>query len=132
MSDFRDNYIKAREIIAIELKKKYNLIESYRENDRLTLDSSTHSIHLTFYVPDGDEVSISEKGKEPGYGQTFMGYFFDKYPKIEDIEQNLKKIFTTPVKKGIDQYSVTSQYTYFKDKINFLEHEHPQLFQLIV
>lgn len=93
MAEFRDNYIKAREIIADELKEKYNLVESYREYDRLTLDSTTHSIHFTFYVPDGDEVYISKKGKQPADGESFRDLFYNEYPSFEKGNEELQKLF---------------------------------------
>jgi hypothetical protein len=131
MSEFRDNYFKAREIVADELKQKHNLVESYRDENRLTLDSSKYSIHLTFYVPDGDEISVSIKGKQPGEdGQNFMGYLFDQYPKLDDIDKALKEIFTKLPKKA-SPYSIDNLYIHFNDKIRFLENHYPHFFSTI-
>ena len=123
--DFRKNYLEARELVAKELKEKYNLVESYRDNDRLTLDSSNYSIHLTFFVPDGDNVSVSEKGKESGYGKSFMNIVAQKFPKRDEMISFLKILFS-----DTKPYDYTSQTIKRKlqKKIIFFEQQFPEYF----
>jgi hypothetical protein len=97
--DFRQAYFEAREIIAQELKKKYNLIESYKEYDCITLDSSKFSIHLTFIVPDGDDVYISKKGYEWYEGKSYKDFLFDKYPNDDERLMATRKIFKNSTRK---------------------------------
>lgn len=125
MSDFRENYLKAREVVAEELKRKYNLIESYSDNDRLTLDSTNYSIHLTFYLPEGENVSISEKGKEPGYGYSFMQIVFEKYPKRNEMILFLKELFSE-----LNQFDYSFQTIKEKllKKSEFIQKQHPEYF----
>jgi hypothetical protein len=93
MSDFRENYFKARDNVAKELIDKYDLKESLREYDCLTLDSTSHSIHLTFVIPEGDEVYISKKGMKWTGGKSYREFLFAMYPTIEDRISATKNIF---------------------------------------
>ena len=124
MTDYRENYFIAREIVANELKQKYNLIESYKDDNCLTLDSATSSIHLTFIIPDGDDVYISEKGKEWFTGKNFMYYVFKKFPLIDEAETELKKIFLDQSESTKDahfDYSVKRLERTFRKIIQYLE-----------
>lgn len=128
MTDYRQNYLDAREIVANELKKKYNLIESHRDNDRLTLDSNTHSIHLTFYIPDGNNVSVSEKGKEPAYGHNFMYYLFDKYPNDDERAKELRELYKNCRATSHFDYSIESIYDNLTIMASFINRHYPNFF----
>jgi hypothetical protein len=128
MNDFRENYLIAREIVARELIEKYKLVESYKDNERLTLDSTNHSIHLTFYIPDGNDVFISEKGKEPAYGHSFMYYLFEKYPKNEERTKILKELYKNCRASSHFDFSLESIQDNLTIMTNFISHYSPHFF----
>lgn len=101
MSDFRENYFKARDAVAIELKKKYNFIETHRDNNRLTLDSSSRSFHLSFYLPDGKDLFITKKGELPNSNESFLAYVFKHYDNdISKAQNALKETFSSLANLG--------------------------------
>jgi hypothetical protein len=120
MSDFRENYLKAREVIANELKEKCHFIVTTNEYDCLTIDTSTSSIHLTFIIPDGDEIYISEKGKEWFMGKSFKDFLFEKYPidaeRIETIRQLFQECSRLPFSYETEEIKCS-----FRTKLNFLQ-----------
>jgi len=126
MDNFRENYFVAREIVAQELIQKYNLVESYKDDDRLTLDSTNYSIHLTFNIPEGENITVSEKGREPGYGRSFMDMVFQKYPERNDMIIFLKDLFD-----NIEQYDYTTKTIKKKliKKTQFIENQFPEYFK---
>jgi len=126
--DFRENYFKARELVAKELTEKYHLIESYRDNDRLTLDSDNYSIHFTLYVPDGNDLSISEKGKHPSDGHSFMHYLFEQFPNHEESSAVLKELYKNSRATSDFDYSVESLQDDFIIMTNFISRYHPHFF----
>lgn len=123
MDDLRANYFKARDIISQELKQKYNLIETYKDNNRLTLDNNIYSFHLTLYTPDGENISISRRGEEPAYGKSFMHFVCLKYPDREDMIDFLKKLSS-----DTSDYLPSIEYKLHK-KTTFLTKEFPQYFE---
>jgi hypothetical protein len=128
--DFRQAYFEAREIIAQELKKKYNLIESFKDDNRLTLDSSKHSIHFTFYIPDGKDLNITKKGEMPDSDHSFLSYVFRlNQNDIQKTQNNLKVIFE-PL-DNIDEKDFYSSDVIIKSyqiEIQFLTDYFPYLF----
>lgn len=126
--DFRENYFKARELVAKELMEKYHLIESYRDNDRLTLDSNDYSVHLTFYVPDGNDVFISEKGKEPSDGHSFIHYLFEQFPNDDESSAMLKDLYkSSRATSGFDS-SIESLQDDFMIRINLISQYYAHFF----
>jgi hypothetical protein len=123
--DFRENYFKARELVAEELIEKYHLIESYRDNDRLTLDSDNYSIHFTLFVPDGKNVSISKKGEEPSDGHSFTHYLIEKFPNAEERSIILKEASKNSRATSHFDYSVESIQDYFMIRINLISQYYP-------
>jgi hypothetical protein len=128
MSNLRQNYIEAREIIANELKEKYNLVETINEYDCLTLDSNIFSIHLTFIVPDGDEVFISEKGKQWFNGKSFKDLLFEKYPIDSERLKILNQIFNGTSRHPYS-YETVEIISSFRAKLNFIE---DSLFEIFI
>ena len=128
MNDFRENYLIARGIVAKELIEKYNLIESYKDNERLTLDSTSYSIHLTFYVPDGNDVTISEKDKKPAYGHSFMYYLFEKYTKDEERTKALKELYKNSRASSHFDFSIESIQDNLTIMTNFISNHYPHFF----
>lgn len=120
MNDFRENYFEAREIVAKELIEKYNLTESTNEYDCLTLDSSNYSIHLTFIVPDGDEVYMSEKTKEWYTGKSFYSFMLEKYPDDEKRKSVTHELFKSMSNFDTYDYSVERLTRSFLIQIIFL------------
>jgi len=120
MDNFRENYFVAREIVARELKEKYNLVESYREYDCLTLDSTANSIHLTFVIPEGDEVYITEKGKGWFMGKSFKDLLSETHPNDSLKTEAIKQIF-----KGCSRhphsYKTEEIESTFRAKLIFLQ-----------
>ena len=101
MTDFRENYFEAREIVAQELKEKYNLVESYKDDNRLTLDSSNHSIHLTFYIPDGINFLISKNGEHPLSKDSYLGHISQGKSNMPD---NLKGSLMQVIEAYVQNY----------------------------
>ncbi|MCT4638612.1 MAG: hypothetical protein N4A72_13005 [Bacteroidales bacterium] len=122
--DFRQAYFEAREIIAQELKKKYNLIESFKDDNKLTLTSSKCSIHLSFNIPDGTDVSIT-KYKENDVNDSFMGLVVKKYPNLQEMGNYLKEAF-----KPRESYNTNFDYiiSSIKTKVKFIEENFSFLF----
>lgn len=120
MTDFRENYLQAREIVAEELKQKFNLIETYKEYDCITLDSSTNSIHLTFIVPDGDEIYISGKGEEWFKGKSFKNILFERYPLDNERTEAIKKVFQGSTRHPFS-FKVEEIKSSFRSKLDFLQ-----------
>lgn len=126
-SNFRENYFKARDNVAHELKEKYNLIESYRGSESLTLDSSNYSIHLTFCVPDGDEIYISEKGKAWYSGKSFRDFLYEKHPTPPDNTEAIKKIFKGSLRAPYSFEEEDIKFS-FQAKLHFLKENYPEMF----
>jgi len=123
MSDFREAYFKAREEFAENLKQKYNRTESHKDDNRLTLDCSNYSIHLTFDIPEGDDINVTDHNNE-FYNDSFMGLVVKKYPNTKEMGVRLKSLFKT-----IDFFDSSYEYIHsslFK-KIKFIEEEYPTL-----
>ncbi|MCG8573516.1 MAG: hypothetical protein MI810_01410 [Flavobacteriales bacterium] len=128
MTDFRENYLKARKIIAEEIKSKHNLVESYQDENRLTLNSSNHSIHLTFYVPDTEDIVISDIGTEPGHGKDFKYYLFEKYPNNDERAKILKGLYKDSRSSGNFDFSVESIEDSLRIMIGFMSKNYPSFF----
>jgi len=130
MDNFRENYFVAREIVARELKEKYNLVESYKDDNRLTLDGTKYSIHLTFYIPDGNNVFISEKGKEPLSKDSYFGHISGINYTMNEIDQVLKinasKFDSLP--KETHEFDTLNILRYFHICLAFFETEYPNYF----
>lgn len=120
MNNFRENYFIAREIVAQELMEKYNFIESYRDDERLTLDNANLSLHFTFYVPDGDEVYVSDKGKEWFAGRSFRDLLYEKYPIDFERLEARKQIFQKSSREPFS-YEIEEIKSSFRAKLNFLK-----------
>ena len=119
-NQIRQEYLLAREIVAKELIEKYHLIESYRDDERLTLDGINYSIHLTFYLPDGDDVYLTKKGNLPSWDTSFYSYPLKKFP-----DEGLRKLETTKLFKPISHfehfdYSLERLTESFKIQAHFL------------
>ncbi len=130
MSDFRKNYFEAREVVAQELKEKYNLVESYKDDNRLTLDSSNHSIHLIFYVPDGINFSISKKGEHPLSKDSYFGHISqgkDNMNEIEEVLKNNASLFPV-ISKDLEKYEVLNNIRFFHICLAFFESEYSKYF----
>ena len=80
MTDYREEYKTAREQVAQILQDQFGLKLSFKDNNRLTLEGGKYCVHFTFYIPDGDGVSITEKGADLRFARTFIDYLFDQYP----------------------------------------------------
>lgn len=112
--DYSKNYLDAREIVAQELIEAYGFVESYRDDERLTLDSTNYSFHLTFYVPEGDKLYVSKKSTD-GLGKSFQGLVYEKYPDPAHSKIVLKEIFT-----GLSHLTENESFTEFAIKESFL------------
>lgn len=127
MFDLRENYLDAREVVANELKEKYGLIESYKDHERLTLDSTNYSIHLTFIVPDGDEVYISEKDEKWFTGKSFKDLLFEKCPNDSTRTEMTKQIFKGSSRHPYSFKTGEIEFTY-RAKLRFLQTLFPEKF----
>ncbi|XOV68572.1 MAG: hypothetical protein ACFHU9_05210 [Fluviicola sp.] len=130
MSDFRENYFKARDTVAKELIVKYNLEESYRDENRLTLDSTNHSIHLTFYVPDGKGLNITSKGDLPRSDMSFMAHVFMlTQDNLKEVQLLLKEAYKSL--EGTTESEMYTENTVIESyliEIDFLNHHFPHYF----
>ena len=120
MTDYRENYLIAREIVVNELKEKYNFIVTTNQYDCLTIESFESSIHLTFIIPDGDEVYVSEKGKEWFTGKSFKDLLYEKYPVDTERTKSLKQIFRDSSRHPFS-YEIEEIKSSFRAKLNFLQ-----------
>jgi hypothetical protein len=122
-AEIRQEYLKARAIIANYLREKYNLIESYNDTQRLTLDSKAYSIHFIFYVPDMPEIYVSKKGTEASSNNSFMHHIFNRFPSLKEAETELKKLFSDGVEttENSFDYSAERLETTFRKKIKYFE-----------
>jgi hypothetical protein len=129
MNDLRENYFIAREIVAKELKQRYDLVESYKDDNRITLNSTNHSIHLTFYVPDGLDFSISKKGEPALSKDSYFGHISNN-KTLAEIDEVLNKNASKfePLPKAFDEYETKVILRYFHICISFFETEYPQYF----
>lgn len=129
MTDFRENYFIAREIVANELKEKYSLIESYKDEDRLTLDSSNHSVHFILYLQDGLSFSISNKGKMPLTKDSYFGHIaHGRTLKEIDVLLVYNATKFEPISKEIDGFKYKDIVRYFYICLLYFETEHPEFF----
>lgn len=128
--DFRENYFKARKIVANELKERYKLVESYSDNERLTLDSSNYSIHLTFYVPDGKDLYITEKGSLPHSNNSFLAYAFSiNQNNVSKTQVTLNEIYKPMGKIREDElYLSETIIKSYRLEIEFLQRRNPEFF----
>lgn len=125
MNQFRDNYFKARDIIAQELKQKYKLTESYKDENNLSLDFFNFSLEITFFIPEGIDINISNH-KNEFYNDSFMGLVLKKYPNIKEMGIKLKSLFKT--KDHFDS-DFSFIYSSLSNKIKFVENEYAELFK---
>ena len=86
MSEYRDAYLKVREILADELKEKYNFIPIHNTSRCLMLKNEIATIHITFDTPDGDDIHITDS-KTPDLNDSFMGLVIRKYPDLDDMKR---------------------------------------------
>ena len=130
MNDFRENYFIARDIVAKELIEKYNLVESYKDNERLTLDSNAYSIHFIFYIPDPPEIFISKKGKLPLTKDGYFGHITNAKKTMNEIDKALKSnaLKLEPLPKEIDEYHSQSILRKFQICMLYFETEYPEYF----
>ncbi|UKN01174.1 hypothetical protein K6119_15700 [Paracrocinitomix mangrovi] len=117
-NDYRENYLDARNIIAQSLKAKYKLHETYQDRDRLTLSNKKHSIHLTFYTPEGENISISDLNADPSNGHSFMYFVTQVYSERENMIAFLKRLFSDV---STSDYSVDAIKKRLEKKTEFLE-----------
>ncbi|MFT5824029.1 MAG: hypothetical protein ACI8ZM_005295 [Crocinitomix sp.] len=130
--DYEANYHKAREVVALELVSRYGLVESYRDDYKLSLDSDEYSIHLSFYIPYCDELYVSKIVDNEPLGESFRELLYNIYPESENARKVLKKIFS-PLKhvQESERYSESVLIRSFLIKVSFLEDNFPQYFNLI-
>lgn len=128
MNNYRENYFVARNNVFAELNKKYNLIESHKDENRLTLNSSKYSIHLVLYIPDGVDLIISPINREPAFGNNFMHYLHSKYPENDIRRDVLKDIYKNSRAKSSFDNSIEAIEDNFLIMINFIHTYFPDIF----
>ena len=58
-----ENYHKARDIVAKEVSEKYGLVETFRDDNLLSLKGRYASFHFRNNVREGIELCVTEHGK---------------------------------------------------------------------
>lgn len=124
MSEYREAYLKTRDIIAEKLKEKYNFIPIESTSRCLSLTNKIATIHITFDIPEGDDIHITES-KTPELNDSFMGLVVKKYPDLNDMKRELKKLF-----KPKEHFDSVFDYinSSLSNKIHFLEVKYPDIF----
>lgn len=97
LENYQSNYLKAREVVGKELIIKHGFVESYRDDERLTLDSTNYSFHLTFHPMEGKNLYVTLKGDLPHTKDTFLAYIYNFAGK--DIEKT--KSLSSEIYKSI-------------------------------
>ncbi len=129
-NQIRQEYLLAREMVAKELIEKYHLIESYRDDEKLTLNSKDYSFHFTFYVPDPPLLYICKKGELPTSKDSYFGHITSMTNTIEAIDELLKKNASklTKLSESMHEYDHRAILHGFQISLLFFKTEYPQYF----
>lgn len=120
----REAYKEARENFKNEVYEKYGFFEVSKSDNHLSLSNEKVTFHLVFFLPDGDDLIVSDFGESFHSGNSFMHYVSLKSKSTAEMITTLKKLFS-----GQEMHDFTSNaiYNRFQLKFNFLCVQFPEV-----